>query len=119
MAAAPFAPQDAGLTPPSLPSEPSKPTILHLGDDIRWNHNLYATLQSKFTIIRTYSMDRETFKTCLKEKKWGEFVAMYRPFWNTGGEMGNWNEELMYVAYPSPHASTHACILSGQKTDKV
>lgn len=95
MAEAPPTPQDSGLTTPSLPFDSSRPTILHLGDDIRWNHELYATLQSKFTIIRTYSMGRDDFKTSLKEKKWGNFVAMYRPFWNTGGEMGNWDEELM------------------------
>ncbi|KAH4000880.1 hypothetical protein HBI13_009100 [Parastagonospora nodorum] len=83
--------QDAG----SLSSDSSKPTILHLGDDIRWNHELYATLQAKFNIIRTYSMGRADFKAALKEKKWGDFVAMYRPFWNTGGEMGNWDEELI------------------------
>jgi hypothetical protein len=75
----------------------SKPTILHLGDDIRWNHELYAELQSKFNIIRTYSMGREDFKKALQEKRWGNFVGMYRPFWNTGGEMENWDDELMYV----------------------
>jgi hypothetical protein len=32
----------------------------------------------------------------LKQKKYGDFDAVYRPFWNTGGEMGNWDEELMY-----------------------
>jgi hypothetical protein len=80
-------------------SASSKPTILHLGDDIRWNHDLYAELQSKFNIIRTYSMGREEFKTALKEKTWGDFVGMYRPFWNTGGEMGNWDEEC------TPHIS--------------
>ncbi|KAF3035543.1 hypothetical protein E8E12_003058 [Didymella heteroderae] len=72
-----------------------KPTILHLGDDIRWNHDLYAELARKFNIIRTHSVGREAFKSALKDKTWGDFVAMYRPFWNTGGEMGNWDEELI------------------------
>jgi hypothetical protein len=105
-------PQDSGLpAPPSIPSSKlseveaasnsSKPTILHLGDDIRWNHELYVELQNKFNIIRTYSMGREDFKQALKEKKWGDFVGMYRPFWNTGGEMGNWDKELMYVLFSS------------------
>ena len=73
----------------------SKLTILHLGDDIKWNHALYAKLQDKFNIVRSYSMPREEFKQALNSKRFGDFVAMYRPFWNTGGEMGNWDEELM------------------------
>ncbi|PVH93293.1 D-mandelate dehydrogenase-like protein [Periconia macrospinosa] len=101
-------PFDAGLpaapsTPPPLAiNQPSatatnaeKPTILHLGDDIRWNHGLYAELQRKFHVERSYSMGREEFKKALVERKWGDFVGMYRPFWNTGGEMGNWDGELI------------------------
>ncbi|KAF2677349.1 D-mandelate dehydrogenase-like protein [Lentithecium fluviatile CBS 122367] len=107
MSAATPTPQDAGLpAPPVLPSSrfgdqttssasATKPTILHLGDDIRWNHELYAELSTKFRIERSYSMGREEFKTALKERKWGDFVGMYRPFWNTGGEMGNWDLELI------------------------
>lgn len=106
-------PQDSGL--PSAPHKKktlslatiskatptSKPTILHLGDDIRWNHELYEELKSKFHVERTYSIGREEFKKALKEKKWGDFVGMYRPFWNTGGEMGNWDEELISLLPPS------------------
>lgn len=72
-----------------------KPIVLHLGDDIKWNHELYKQLQDKFDIRRSYSMGRAEFKQALKDKKFGDFVAMYRPFWNTGGEMGNWDDELM------------------------
>lgn len=75
----------------------SKPSILHLGDNIRWNHDLYTEFTQKFNVIRTHSISREAFKAALKDKTWGDFVAMYRPFWNTGGEMGNWDEELMYL----------------------
>ncbi|KAH7067145.1 D-mandelate dehydrogenase-like protein [Paraphoma chrysanthemicola] len=106
MSAATPTPQDSGLPPPATaapskssqeitPTSGSKPTVLHLGDDIRWNHELYAELGSKFNIVRTYSIGREEFKTALKEKRWGDFVGMYRPFWNTGGEMGNWDKELI------------------------
>ncbi|KAL1603064.1 hypothetical protein SLS59_004721 [Nothophoma quercina] len=77
-----------------MSSQP-KPTLLHLGDDIKWNHELYNTLTQKFNIIRTYSIKRDDFKRALQEKKYGNFVAMYRPFWNTGGEMGNWDAELI------------------------
>lgn len=48
-------------------------------------------------------MGREDFKKALQEKKWGDFVAMYRPFWNTGGEMGNWDLELMFVLHLHYH----------------
>ncbi|ORY06884.1 D-mandelate dehydrogenase-like protein [Clohesyomyces aquaticus] len=104
MSAATPTPQDSGLPPPAsakpsasspLSTTTSKPTILHLGDDIRWNHTLYAELGTKFKIERSYSMGREEFKKALVERRWGDFVGMYRPFWNTGGEMGNWDLELI------------------------
>jgi hypothetical protein len=73
----------------------SKPILLHLGDDVRWNHELYSKLENKFNIMRSYSMSREDFRRALEHNRFGDFVAIYRPFWNTGGEMGNWDEELM------------------------
>ncbi|KAJ8109385.1 hypothetical protein OPT61_g7496 [Boeremia exigua] len=73
----------------------SKPTILHLGDDIRWNHDLYTKLSTRFNVIRTHSTGREDFKRALQDRTWGDFVGMYRPFWNTGGEMGSWDSELI------------------------
>jgi len=72
-----------------------KPILLHLGDDVQWNRALYEKLEEKFDIKRSYSMNRTDFKAALQAKQFGDFVAMYRPFWNTGGEMGNWDEELM------------------------
>ncbi|KAL5438720.1 hypothetical protein PMIN05_005609 [Paraphaeosphaeria minitans] len=106
MSSATPTPRDAGLPAPatnafsplsSSASSPSatKPTVLHLGDDIRWNHALYKELGEKFHIERSYSIGREEFKAALEERRWGDFVGMYRPFWNTGGEMGNWDEELI------------------------
>lgn len=73
----------------------SKPILLHCGDDIRWNKSLYQTLQSKFTIVRSYSASRSEFITALKNGTYGNFVAIYRPFWGTGGEMSPWNSELI------------------------
>ncbi|KAH9897110.1 D-isomer specific 2-hydroxyacid dehydrogenase [Xylariomycetidae sp. FL2044] len=72
-----------------------KPIVLHLGDDIRWNHDMYAKFQEKFDVRRSYSMKRADFKKALQDKAFGDFVAIYRPFWNTGGEMGNWDDELI------------------------
>jgi hypothetical protein len=73
----------------------STPILLYLGDDIRWNHDLYSQLEKKFTIMRSYSMNRDDFKRALENRRFGDFAAIYRPFWNTGGEMGRWDEELM------------------------
>ncbi|KAF1916639.1 hypothetical protein BDU57DRAFT_238993 [Ampelomyces quisqualis] len=110
-------PTDTGLPPAAEPSSlpqastptcPSKPTILHLGDDVRWNHDLYAELRRQFNIIRTYSMGREDFKEKLRSGEWGEFVGMYRPFWNTGGEMGNWDEEIVSLLPRSVRIFTSA-----------
>jgi len=54
-------------------------------------------------------MRRDDFKKALQEEKWGDFVAMYRPFWNTGGEMGNWDLELMFVlhSFMSPNETDY------------
>ncbi|OBR02342.1 D-isomer specific 2-hydroxyacid dehydrogenase [Colletotrichum higginsianum IMI 349063] len=72
-----------------------KPIVLQLGDDIKWNHDLYKDFTSRFEIRRSYSMPRAEFIQALKDKKFGDFFAIYRPFWNTGGEMGNWDKELI------------------------
>ncbi|KAF2875848.1 D-mandelate dehydrogenase-like protein [Massariosphaeria phaeospora] len=85
----------AGSTPAPASSAQEKPTVLHLGDDIRWNHDLYKELGNRFRIERSYTLGRDEFKKALRERRWGDFVAMYRPFWNTGGEMGNWDLELI------------------------
>ncbi|KAK1501072.1 D-isomer specific 2-hydroxyacid dehydrogenase [Colletotrichum abscissum] len=73
----------------------AKPIVLQLGDDIKWNHDLYKEFTSKFDIRRSYSMPRAEFIQALKDKRFGDFFAIYRPFWNTGGEMGNWDKELI------------------------
>ncbi|KAF4457409.1 alcohol dehydrogenase [Fusarium austroafricanum] len=73
----------------------SKPIVLQLGDDIKWNHDLHDQFKSHFEIKRSYSMPRADFIEALKTKAFGDFFAIYRPFWNTGGEMGNWDEELI------------------------
>ena len=75
----------------------SKPIILHLGDPIRYNQDLYEDLKSRFHIERPPVSDlhRPQFIQHLREKTWGNFSAIMRPFWNTGGEMQSWNEELI------------------------
>ncbi|KAF5653870.1 alcohol dehydrogenase [Fusarium sp. NRRL 25303] len=74
-----------------------KPIILHIGDPIKYNHDLYKQLESKFTIIRPSAEERQRgpFLEALRQNKWGNFQAVMRPFWITGGEMGRWDKELI------------------------
>ena len=75
----------------------SKPIVLHIGDPIKYNPDLYETFSSQFTVIRPslQELERPAFLQALREKKWGDFNAVYRPFWNTGGEMGRWDAEMI------------------------
>lgn len=73
----------------------AKPILLHCGGDIVWNPELYKKLEERFEIRRSYSMSRDNFIEALKDKTFGDFVAIYRPIWKTGGEMGQWDAELM------------------------
>ncbi|KAL0935898.1 putative d-mandelate dehydrogenase [Colletotrichum truncatum] len=74
-----------------------KPIVLHLGDPIEYNPELYKELEAIATVIRpeTEERQREPFLVALKEKRWGDFSAILRPFWNSGGEMGRWDSELI------------------------
>ncbi|KAK4997246.1 hypothetical protein LTR66_003308 [Elasticomyces elasticus] len=78
-----------------------RPVLLHCGDDVKWNHELYKQLRAKFDIVRSHSIPRQEFIEALRAKKFGDFEAIYRPFWNTGGEMGNWDDELISLPPPS------------------
>lgn len=74
-----------------------KPIILHLGDPVQFNKELYHEIAHTFTVICPSPEERQRpyFSEALKEKKWGDFQAIFRPFWNTGGEMGRWDSELI------------------------
>lgn len=74
-----------------------KPIVLHLGDPIEFNKDLYKELESRFTIIRPSLEERQrpAFLSALRTQKWGAFSAVFRPFWNTGGEMGRWDSQLV------------------------
>lgn len=73
-----------------------------------WNHDLFAQLSSRFEIVRSHSMDRTTFLNALRNQAFGDFVAIYRPFWSTGGEMGRWDAELISLLPPSCKIYTSA-----------
>ncbi|KAJ5973401.1 hypothetical protein N7481_010611 [Penicillium waksmanii] len=81
----------------------TKPIVLHLGDPIEFNKELYAQIANNFTVIRPSREERQrdAFLKALREKKWGDFQAIFRPFWNSGGEMGRWDAELIPLLPPS------------------
>ncbi|TGO25457.1 hypothetical protein BPAE_0079g00030 [Botrytis paeoniae] len=74
-----------------------KPIVLHIGDPVKWNLDLYEQFSKDFTIVRPSieERQRDEFMKGLKENRWGNFSAIFRPFWNTGGEMGRWDSELI------------------------
>ncbi|KAH8646849.1 D-isomer-specific 2-hydroxyacid dehydrogenase-like protein [Xylariales sp. PMI_506] len=80
-----------------MASNDSKPIVLHIGDPIKYNPELYEELQKHCTVIRPSleERQRDAFLEALRTKKWGDFTAVMRPFWNTGGEMGRWDAELI------------------------
>ncbi|KXH66820.1 alcohol dehydrogenase [Colletotrichum salicis] len=75
----------------------AKPIVLHIGDPIQYNPERYKELEQIATILRptTEERQRETFLEALREQRWGNFSAILRPFWNSGGEMGRWDKELI------------------------
>jgi hypothetical protein len=77
----------------------TQPVVLHLGDPIKYNTELYETLFDGFTIIRPSQeeRERETFKRALQDRRWGDFHAMMRPQMFSGSEMGPWDEELIQL----------------------
>ncbi|KAF2021512.1 hypothetical protein BU24DRAFT_383577 [Aaosphaeria arxii CBS 175.79] len=81
---------------------PESFTVLHIGDDIKYNPDLYKTFSSKFKIIQPSLEERHrsNFISALKEKRWGDFHAVFRPFWNSGGEMGRWDQAELVPHLP-------------------
>ena len=81
------------------PSETAskRPVVLHIGDPIKYNPKTYEEFSQAFEIIRPSTAERERneFIRALKERRWGDFSAIFRPFWATGGEMGRWDAELI------------------------
>jgi lactate dehydrogenase-like 2-hydroxyacid dehydrogenase len=75
----------------------AKPIVLHLGDPVEYNVELYKQLQDSYTVIRPSleERQRDAFIQALREKKWGDFEGIMRPFWGTGGEMGRWDREMI------------------------
>ena len=84
-------------TPRSASPSGPKPRVLHIGDPIKYNPVTYAAFASQFEIVRPAAEERqrEVFAAALRDGRWGDFDAIFRPFWGTGGEMGKWDAELI------------------------
>ena len=66
-----------------------KPIVLHLGELVKYNLDLYEQLATRYTIIRppVEERSRVEFLQALKEQRWGQFSAIFRPHFSSGGEM--------------------------------
>lgn len=75
----------------------TKLRVLHIGDPTKYNPDTYARFSTQFDVVRpsTEERQRPEFIKALQEKRWGDFHAIFRPFWGTGGEMGLWDAELV------------------------
>lgn len=75
----------------------AKPVVLHLGDPIEFNPDIYKQLQETFTVIQPTleERQRDAWLQALRDRKWGDFQAVFRPFWNNGLEMGRWDAEMI------------------------
>ncbi|SPN98947.1 related to D-mandelate dehydrogenase [Cephalotrichum gorgonifer] len=75
----------------------TKPRVLHIGDPVKYNPETYAAFSAQCDIVRpsTPERSRPEFIAALREQRWGDFDAIFRPFWGTGGEMGAWDAELI------------------------
>lgn len=75
----------------------ARPIVLHIGDPVRFNPMTYASFSDMFQVVRPEVEERKRpeFIRALHEERWGQFSAIFRPFWGTGGEMGKWDRELI------------------------
>ncbi|CAI7662455.1 unnamed protein product [Penicillium pancosmium] len=76
----------------------TKPTVLHIGDAIKYNHDFYDNeFTARFNVIQATETNREEFIQALKSQKYGPFSALFRPHFQTGGFMGQWDKELIPI----------------------
>ncbi|KZL79312.1 d-isomer specific 2-hydroxyacid dehydrogenase [Colletotrichum incanum] len=87
----------AAALPATTNGTHAKPKVLHIGDPIKYNPDTYAAFSAQCEIIRPTTPERQrpAFTAALRNGKWGDFSAVFRPFWGTGGEMGKWDAELV------------------------
>lgn len=80
----------------------TKPIVLHIGEPIKYNQDFYdEEFCKRFDVRRNEDLDRASFMQALKDNKYGAFSAIFRPHFQSGGEMGQWDEELIALLPPS------------------
>ncbi|KAK9452443.1 hypothetical protein V1511DRAFT_201413 [Dipodascopsis uninucleata] len=79
----------------------NKKIVLQLGGPIRWFTDSYEKLRSEYEVIQNDCLSRNSFLDALREKKFGDIFAVFRPSMESGNEMGDWNEELISLLPPS------------------
>ncbi|KAF9877183.1 D-isomer specific 2-hydroxyacid dehydrogenase [Colletotrichum karsti] len=96
-------PTASSAAPITTTNGTSKLKVLHIGDPIKYNPETYAAFSSQFDVIRPSTPDRQrpALTAALRDRKWGDFSAIFRPFWGTGGEMGKWDAGLVPLLPPS------------------
>lgn len=89
----------AGASPP----HDTRRRVLHLGDPVCINVATHHQLISQYNVIRpsTPERERKAFAQNLRDGTWGDFEAIMRPYWPTGGEMGDWDETLISLLPPT------------------
>lgn len=82
---------------PARAAAATRPRVLHIGDPVKYNLETYASFSAQCDIVRpsTPERSRPEFVAALRGRRWGDFDAVFRPFWGTGGEMGRWDAELI------------------------
>lgn len=79
-----------------------KPIVLHIGEPIKYNQEFYdQEFSRRFDVRQNQEPDRASFIQALKDKKYGDFSAIFRPHFQSGGEMGQWDEELIALLPPT------------------
>ncbi|KAL5049332.1 hypothetical protein BDW71DRAFT_195350 [Aspergillus fruticulosus] len=74
----------------------AKPVVLHLGEPIKYNQDFYNNdFLARFNVVQNDALDRPSFIKALKEKRYGDFAAIFRPHFQSGGEMGQWDDDLI------------------------
>ncbi|KAK9481784.1 phosphoglycerate dehydrogenase [Lipomyces starkeyi] len=81
-----------------------KKIVLHIGDPIKYDLAKYAELFTDFEVIRPSAeeREREPFMKALKEKKWGDFHAIFRPtvkVFASAGAGYNWADVDVFAKY--------------------
>ncbi|KXT00543.1 hypothetical protein AC578_5242 [Pseudocercospora eumusae] len=73
-----------------------RPIVLHIGEAIKYNHDYCEKeFSSRFKIVHNDKLNREDFIAALKNHEFGNFSAIFRPHFQSGGEMGQWDDELI------------------------